>query len=152
MTTESKTRNRALRRRSQKKGIKAIRNSRVGQECPQCGDLITPAPGPGEYDPFSVTTEHIQPVDPRYGGLDNQSNYEIICRSCQCARNQIKQFYENRNEPLPDKFWLASIYHNKEKFRRVLEDVFPNEWKKFREILSLEQEKKEDFLKGGKRD
>lgn len=129
-----------------------FRDSHVGKVCPQCGDLMTAATDPEEYDPFSVTIEHIIPVDPRHGGVDNESNFKTICRSCQCARNQIKQFYENRNDILPDKFWLASINHNESKFKRVLTDIFPSEWEKLREILSLKQEKKKDFLKGGKKD
>ena len=113
---------------------------------------MTAATDPEEYDPFSVTIEHIIPLDSRHGGVDNESNFKTICRSCQCARNQIKQFYENRNDILPDKFWLASINHNESKFKRVLTDIFPSEWEKLREILSLKQEKKKDFLKGGKKD
>ena len=113
---------------------------------------MTAATDPEEYDPFSVTIEHVIPLDPRHGGVDNESNFKIICRSCQCARNQIKQFYENRNDILPDMFWLASINHNEPRYKRVLTDIFPSEWGKLREILSFKQEKKKDFLKGGKRD
>ena len=152
MKISKRKKSRSNRRRSQTNGAKAIRDSHVGKVCPQCGDLMTAATEPEEFDPFSVTIEHIQPVDPRHGGLDRKSNFKTICRSCQCARNQIKQFYENRNDILPDKFWLASIYHNEPRFKRILTDIFPNEWKKFREILSIKKEKKEDFLKGGKRD
>tara|TARA_B100000470_G_C19656818_1_gene331337 strand:- start:164 stop:496 length:333 start_codon:yes stop_codon:yes gene_type:complete len=109
---------------------------------------MTSASAPGK-DPCSVTTEHVQPVDEKHGGADNMSNLEIICSSCQCARNQLKQFFENCDDILPDKFWYASIKHKNPKYGRILTDIYLYEWDKLRELLSVKEQKKKEFLRQG---
>jgi len=149
MNIQTKTKQKAPRKFSRKPRILAFRDSHVGKECPQCeGTTMTSASAPGK-DPCSVTIEHVQPVDEKHGGADNMSNLKIICSSCQCARNQLKQFFENCDDILPDKFWYASIRHKNPKYLRILIDIYPKEWGKLRELLSVKEQKKKEFLRRG---
>ena len=133
-----------LRRKSQNKRNLRFRNSKVGKKCPQCGYSMNKTSPPGK-DPFSVTIEHIQPMDLVHGGDSNMSNLEIICYSCNNARNKLKQKYELKGDILPDKFWYSSIYHERPRNKINLIKIYPNEWSDLLQLLSIEEQVKQKF-------
>ena len=122
------------RRKSRSKSVLRFRDSSVGNECPQCGVSMTKSAPPGE-DPSSVTIEHIQPLDFKYGGSCNLSNLEIICDSCNNKRNILKKNYEIRGDILPDKFWYASLYHKLPYYNKILQEIYSQEWEELQKLI-----------------
>ena len=123
------------RRKSRSKSNLRFRDSSVGRKCPQCGVSMTKSAPPGK-DPCSVTIEHIQPLDSKHGGSYKRSNIEIICDNCNDSRNQLKKSYEKRGDILPDKFWYSSLYHEQPYYKKILEEIYPQEWGELRDTIS----------------
>jgi len=113
-----------------------FRDSKVGMKCPQCEISMTKSSPPGK-DPCSVTIEHIQPMDLLHGGDSNISNIEIICDSCNNARNKLKQKYELKGDILPDKFWYLSLHNERPSNKTKLKNIYPQEWEDLLQLLSV---------------
>ena len=54
-----------------------------------------------------VTVEHVIPLS--NGGKNHINNIDIICLSCNRARNFLKQFYENKGSIVPVEYWQISL-------------------------------------------
>tara|TARA_B100001996_G_C18299462_1_gene454041 strand:+ start:84 stop:527 length:444 start_codon:yes stop_codon:yes gene_type:complete len=136
MNIKLKKKKKQLRRKSRSKSNMRFRDSKVGMQCPQCGVFMTESSPPGK-NPCSVTIEHIQPMDFLHGGASNISNIEIICDSCNNARNKLKQKYELKGDILPDKFWYLSLYHELSSNKTKLNKIYPQEWDDLQQLFSV---------------
>ena len=91
------------RRRNKTKIQHSLVLSRIGLICPTCGKILVGTPGHPQY----ATLEHVVPLD--HGGTDHLSNLDVICTSCNSARNSVKQYFENRSRHIPKEYWRASL-------------------------------------------
>jgi hypothetical protein len=94
MKTKRKTKNKTLR---------TLILSRIGFPCPCCGEIMVGDPNHANM----ATLEHVEPLD--HGGSNHPSNLDVICLSCQRARNYVKQFFENKNRLVPKEYWQLSL-------------------------------------------
>ena len=60
--------------------------------------------------PNMATVEHVIPLD--HGGTNDPSNIDIICLSCNRARNSVKQHFDNRSRRVPSEYWQCSLRHS----------------------------------------
>ena len=92
-----------IKRKTKTKKITLLIQSRIGLPCPSCGEIMTGVPGHPQY----ATLEHVIPLD--HGGTNHISNLDIICNSCNSARNYVKQYFDNRNRRVPREYWQCSL-------------------------------------------
>ena len=57
-----------------------------------------------------ATLEHVEPL--HHGGTNHPSNLDVLCLSCQRARNFVKQFFENKNRRVPKEYWQLSLSYD----------------------------------------
>jgi hypothetical protein len=57
--------------------------------------------------PNMATVEHIIPLD--HDGTYDPSNIDIICLSCNRARNSVKQHFDNLYRRVPSEYWQCSL-------------------------------------------
>ena len=77
--------------------------SRIGLPCPICGEILVGTPGHPQY----ATLEHVIPLD--HGGTNHLTNLDVICTSCNSARNSVKQHFDNRSRQVPKEYWQVSL-------------------------------------------
>jgi hypothetical protein len=91
------------KRISKNKTLKSTILSRIGLPCPCCGKIMV-----GSSDsPLYATLEHIIPLD--HGGTNHPNNLDVICTSCNSARNTVKQHFDNRSRQVPIEYWQYSL-------------------------------------------
>lgn len=91
------------RRRNKSTSQHSLVLSRIGHPCPTCGETMVGDSG----HLHKATLEHIIPLD--HGGTDHLSNLDVICTSCNSARNSVKQYFENRSRHIPREYWRSSL-------------------------------------------
>ena len=92
--------------------------SRIGFPCPICGEIMVGDPG----HPQSATLEHVIPL--HHGGTNHPSNLDVICNSCNSARNTVKQYFDARFRRVPFEYWQCSLV----KSLKHIIDHFYNEY------------------------
>ena len=135
---------RQLRRNSRKSRFSRFRNEYIGKKCPLCRCSMK-GPSPPGKDYFSVTKEHVIPV--HLGGLDDKPNIRIICGTCQLSRNQVKQFFSNKGDDLPDQFWYSSFNFEVLHHKRILEKTYSEEWVKLQEFMSENIRNRDEIMR-----
>ena len=86
--------------------IKKTRTEKIGLSCPAC--WTTTLTATCSKTPTAATVEHIVPLF--QGGTNSvDKNIEIICLSCNQARNSLLQHYQNRNVTVPIEYWQLSL-------------------------------------------
>ena len=98
--------------------------SRIGLPCPSCGEILVGVPGHPQY----ATLEHVIPLD--HGGTNHPSNLDVICTSCNSARNSVKQHFDNRFRQVPKEYWqislCSSLIYNIDRFYKEYHIIFLN--------------------------
>jgi 5-methylcytosine-specific restriction endonuclease McrA len=90
-------------RKNKNHKLKLLILSRIGLPCPCCGEVMDENPNHSNM----ATVEHIIPLD--HGGTNDPSNIDIICLSCNRARNSVKQHFDNRYRRVPSEYWQCSL-------------------------------------------
>jgi len=90
-------------KRKKTKQMTLLIQSRIGFPCPCCGEIMVGDPDHPQY----ATIEHIIPLD--HGGTNNPDNLDVICYSCNTARNSVKQYFDNRGHRVPKEYWQISL-------------------------------------------
>jgi len=93
-------------RKNKNKTLRTLILSRIGFPCPCCGEIMVGDPNHANM----ATLEHVEPLD--HGGSNHPSNLDVICLSCQRARNYVKQFFENKNRLVPKEYWQLSLCYD----------------------------------------
>ena len=91
------------KRRNKTKTQHSLVLSRIGLPCPSCGEILVGDPGHPQY----ATLEHVIPLD--HGGTNHLTNLDVICTSCNSARNSVKQHFDNRSRQVPKEYWQVSL-------------------------------------------
>ena len=94
------------KRKTKTKTLRKLILSRVGFPCPCCGEIMVGDPNHANM----ATLEHVEPLD--HGGSNHPSNLDVICLSCQRARNSVKQFFENQKRLVPKEYWQLSLCYD----------------------------------------
>ena len=91
------------KRKNKNKNLKFTILSRIGLPCPCCGNVMVETLN----HPYMATLEHVIPLD--HGGTNDPSNLDIICLSCNRARNSVKQHFDNCSRRVPKEYWQCSL-------------------------------------------
>ena len=94
------------KRKTKTKTLRKLILSRVGFPCPCCGEIMVGDPSHANM----ATLEHVEPLD--HGGSNHPSNLDVICLSCQRARNFVKQFFEKQKRLVPKEYWQLSLCYD----------------------------------------
>ena len=102
--------------------MKRFVQSKIGFPCPPCGDKMVATCN----HTTMATLEHVIPLS--HGGSNHSSNLDVICLSCQRARNYVKQYFENQEDFVPKEYWqlslCPSLIHFIDAYYIIYHDIF----------------------------
>ena len=92
-----------MKKRKRRKSQRTLVHSRIGFSCPCCGESMVGNPNHANM----ATLEHVEPL--HHGGSNHPSNLDVICLSCQRARNSVKIHFDNQGRVVPKEYWQLSL-------------------------------------------